>query len=96
VRIDAACVSNECSNITKRSKMSGFYENSKQSNLSMTSASSDWKETNRSIYTHTRTDKSGPYLGITVAEWSKAWVCSRSTAEIAGSSTGGGMDIFLL
>ena len=37
----------------------------------------------------------GVYTGIwpiPVAERSKAWVCSRSPAEIAGSNPSGGMD----
>jgi hypothetical protein len=37
----------------------------------------------------------GDYQPIPVAEQSKAWVCSRSLAGIAGSKPGGGMDVFL-
>ena len=33
---------------------------------------------------------------IPVAERSKAWACSRSTAGIAGSNSAGGMDVCLL
>ena len=33
---------------------------------------------------------------IPVAEWSKAWICSRSPAGIAGSNPAGGMDVCLL
>jgi hypothetical protein len=33
---------------------------------------------------------------ILVAAWSKAWVCGRSLAGIAGSNTAGGMDVCLL
>ena len=32
-------------------------------------------------------------LPIPVAERSKAWVCNRSPAEIAGSNPAGGMDV---
>ena len=35
-------------------------------------------------------------LPIPVAERSKAWVCSRSPAEIAGSNPARGMDVCLL
>ena len=35
-------------------------------------------------------------LPIPVAERSKAWVCSRSPAEIAGSNPAEGMDVCLL
>jgi hypothetical protein len=35
-------------------------------------------------------------LPIPVAEWSKAWVCSRLRAGIAGSNTAEGMDVCLL
>ena len=35
-------------------------------------------------------------MPIRVAEWSKAWVCSRSPAKITGSNTAGGMDVCLL
>ena len=35
-------------------------------------------------------------MPIPVDEPSKAWVCSRSPAEIAGSNPAGGMDVCLL
>ena len=35
-------------------------------------------------------------MPIPVAERSKAWVCSRSPNEIAGSNPAGGMDVCLL
>ena len=35
-------------------------------------------------------------LPIPVAERSKAWVCGRSPAGIAGSNPAGGMDVCLL
>jgi hypothetical protein len=36
------------------------------------------------------------YLPIAAAERSKAWVCSRLPAGIAGSNPAGGMDVCLL
>ena len=33
---------------------------------------------------------------ISVAAWSKSWVCSHSDAGIVGSSAGGSMDVCLL
>jgi hypothetical protein len=36
------------------------------------------------------------YVLIPVAERSKAWVCSRSLAAIAGSNPAGDMDVCLL
>ena len=33
---------------------------------------------------------------VPVAARSKAWVCSRSPAEIVGSNPAGGMDVYLL
>ena len=45
------------------------------------------------IYTQKERERERP---IPVAERSKAWVCSRSPAEIAGSNPAGGMDVCLL
>jgi hypothetical protein len=40
--------------------------------------------------------RKGEKVPIPVAERSKAWVCSCSPAEIAGSNPAGGMDVCLL
>ena len=43
-----------------------------------------------------RTSHGNPRPRIPVAERSKAWVCSRSPAVIAGLNPAGGMDVCLL